>query len=144
MLLQVWRYCPRHECPGADPIANIVLPPIDQSRELGDGLICGGIDPLQIRWLPLADRMGRALMPQAVQVLDRDPVILPSPPPLGTGQIEDQSSVPRDARRPVTDALSSHDDRQLDVELQLHHFERRCVLMPHQVTDEPAVLADTL
>ena len=44
----------------------------------------------------------------------------------------------------MTDPLSSHEDRQLDVELQLHHFERRCVLMPHQVTDEPAVLADTL
>src|SRR5207249_1707283 len=95
-------------------------------------------------WLPLSDRMGRALMPQAVQVLDGDSVALPSPPPLGAGQIEDQLSLPSDACCPVADPLSRHEDRQLDVELQLHHFERRRVLMPHQIADEPAVLADAL
>src|SRR2546426_2567078 len=88
--------------------------------------------------------MRRTLVPQPVQLLDGDPVTLPSPPPLGAGQIEDQLSLPGDTRCPVADPLSRYEDRQLDVELQLHHFERRRVLMPHQVADEPAVLADAL
>ena len=38
--------CPRLEYPGADPSAKIFLPPIDQSRKLGDRVISVMIDPL--------------------------------------------------------------------------------------------------
>src|SRR4030095_4365092 len=46
--------------------------------------------------------------------------------------------------RPVRDELPRDEDRQLHVELQLHHLERRRVLVPHEVADEAAVLADAL
>jgi hypothetical protein len=41
----------------------------------------------------------------------------------------------------MPDPLSSHKDRQLDVELDLAHFERRGVGMPHEVADQSRILS---
>jgi len=42
----------------------------------------------------------------------------------------------------VPDPLARHEHRQLDVELDLAHLERRGVLMAHEVVDEARVGAD--
>ena len=47
-----------------------------------------------------------------------------------------------DVRRAVPDPLPRDKDRQLDVVLDLAHLERRRVTVPHQIVDEPLVLAD--
>src|SRR5882672_4794090 len=44
----------------------------------------------------------------------------------------------------MADPLARHEDRQLHVVLDLAHLERRRMAMPHQVVDQPAVLADLL
>ena len=44
----------------------------------------------------------------------------------------------------MADPLARHEDRQLHVVLDLAHLERRRVPVPHQVVDEPAILADLL
>jgi hypothetical protein len=69
---------------------------------------------------------------------------------LGPGQIE-LVVEDRVARRvlvhvggAMADPLARHEDRQLDVVLDLAHLERRGVPVAHQVVDQPAVLADLL
>ena len=44
----------------------------------------------------------------------------------------------------MPDPLPRNEDRQLDVELELHHFEWRRVQMPHEVADQPPVLMHLL
>ena len=45
-------------------------------------------------------------------------------------------------RRAVPDPLPRDKDRQLYVVLDLAHLERRRMAVPHQVIDEPLILAD--
>src|SRR5262249_35129651 len=42
----------------------------------------------------------------------------------------------------MSDPLPCHEDRQLHVILDLAHLERRRVAMPHEIIDEPLILAD--
>ena len=44
----------------------------------------------------------------------------------------------------MPDPLARHEDRQLDVELELAHLERRRVSMAHEVVDQSGVLAHLL
>ena len=69
---------------------------------------------------------------------------------LGPGQVEFVVE-DRIARRvfvhvggAVADPLARHEDRQLHVVLDLAHLERRRMAVPHQVVDQPAILADLL
>ena len=45
-------------------------------------------------------------------------------------------------RRPVTNPLTGDKNRELDVELELDHFKRRRVEVPHEIADKPAVFVN--
>ena len=47
-----------------------------------------------------------------------------------------------DAGHAVPDPLARHEDRQLHVQLDRAHLERRGVPVAHQIADQPAILAD--
>src|SRR5262245_45877388 len=78
-----------------------------------------------------------SLVPEAMELTNRDVVMLPPAALLGTGEIERQSRVSSQARGTVTNPLTRDEHGHAAVELELHHLARRRVHVAAQVAQQP-------
>src|SRR5262245_49412113 len=129
---------------GADHAAERFRTTLDESCKGGDIVPVLRIDPFGETGFPFALANLQPLVPEAVKFAEWYPVVLAAPASFRTWQVEAQYGATGQRRRAVPDPLARQEDRQLAVQLQLAHLERRRVAVAHQVADQPAILVHAL
>src|SRR2546423_6236921 len=128
----------------ADAVPKGFLTTMDDLRQFRDRVPARSINILEVGRLRLRDGMARPLVPLTMEPLKRHRAPSAAAALQAVGKVEPELRVARQAGRAVTDPLTSNEDWQFHMELELAHLERRGVAVAHQVVDQSGVLADLL
>src|SRR5579859_2778074 len=128
----------------ADAVAQGFLTAMNDLRQFRDRVPARSIYKLDVGRLLLRDRVGRAFVPLAMEPFKGYGAPGSTTALQTVGKVEPELGIAGETGSPMPDPLTSHEDRELDVQFDLTHLERRRVAMPHEVVDEPGVLADLL